>query len=54
MIMAITEAVKTDIALIFIFGVVFPGLVTGLIVFAVAQAMAERSQNVERRSGRED
>jgi site-specific recombinase len=52
--MAISEAVKTDIALIGIFGVVFPGLVTGLIVFAVAQAMAEHSQNLERRSGRDD
>ena len=51
--MAISEAVKTDIALIAIFGVVFPGLVTGLIVFAVAQAIAERSQNAERQSRRD-
>ena len=50
--LAVSEAVKTDIALIAVFGVVFPGLVTGLIIFAVAQAMAERQQNVERRSGR--
>jgi site-specific recombinase len=51
--LAMSEAVKTDIALIGIFGVLFPALVTGLIVFAVAQAMAERQRNVERRSGRD-
>jgi site-specific recombinase len=50
--MALSEAVKTDLALIGIFGVLFPGLVTGLIIFAVAQATAERSQNIERRSRR--
>jgi hypothetical protein len=51
--MALSEAVKTDIALIGIFGVVFPAIVTGLIIFAVAQAIAEHSENVRRRSGRD-
>jgi hypothetical protein len=49
---ALSEAAKTTLALIGIFGVLFPALVTGLIIFAVAQAMAERQQNIERRSGR--
>ncbi len=48
-IIALSEAVKTDISLIAIFGVLFPALVTGLIVFAVAQSMAERAENVGRR-----
>jgi hypothetical protein len=48
-IIALSEAVKTDISLIAIFGVLFPALVTGLIVFAVAQSMAERADNVGRR-----
>lgn len=48
---ALSEAWSFSIALIAIFGVVFPALVTGLIAFAAAQAMAERKQNVERRQG---
>jgi hypothetical protein len=48
-IIALDEAVKADLALIAIFGVLFPALVTGLIVFAVAQSMAERAENVSRR-----
>jgi hypothetical protein len=40
------------IALIAVFGVIFPALITGLIVFAVAQAAAERQENLERRAGR--
>ena len=52
MVVALSEAMKTDIALIGIFGVVFPALVTGLIIFAVAQATAERQQNLERRNRR--
>jgi hypothetical protein len=52
--MALSKAVETDIGLIAIFGIVFPALVTGLIIFAVAQATAEHQQNVERRSGRGD
>ena len=52
MLFALSEAWKVTIALIGLFGVVFPALVTGLIIFAVAQAMAERQQNLERRHGR--
>jgi hypothetical protein len=48
-IIALSEAVKTDLALIAIFGVLFPALVTGLIIFAIAQSMAERADNVARR-----
>jgi hypothetical protein len=52
MLLALSYAVKTDIALIGVFGVLFPALVTGLIAFAAAQAAAERQQNVERRQQR--
>jgi predicted anti-sigma-YlaC factor YlaD len=47
--LALSEAWKASLGLSFIFGVLFPAIVTGLIVFAVAQALAERSQNIERR-----
>ena len=47
--LALSEAWKATLGLIFIFGVLFPAIVTGLIVFAIAQALAERSQNLERR-----
>ena len=50
--MALTEAAQTTIALIGIFGIVFPAIVTGCIIFAVAQATAERQQNTDRRHGR--
>jgi phage shock protein PspC (stress-responsive transcriptional regulator) len=49
---ALSDAWKATIALIAVFGVVFPALATGLIAFAIAQAMAERQQNLERRSKR--
>jgi hypothetical protein len=49
LIIALSEAVKADLALIAIFGVLFPALVTGLLVFAAAQSMAERAENVGRR-----
>jgi hypothetical protein len=52
-IIAISDALEADLALIAIFGVLFPALVTGLIVFAVAQAMAERADNVARRRFRD-
>ena len=52
MLVALSEAWKVSIALIGLFGVVFPALVTGLIIFAAAQAVAERQQNLERRHGR--
>jgi hypothetical protein len=49
---ALTDAAKATIAIIAIWGIGFPALVTGLIVFAVAQSVAERSQNLERRNRR--
>jgi hypothetical protein len=49
---ALSDAWKASIALIAVFGVVFPALVTGLIVFAIAQSAAERQQNLERRTKR--
>jgi hypothetical protein len=49
---ALSDAWKASIALIAVFGVIFPALATGLIAFAAAQAAAERQQNLERRAGR--
>jgi hypothetical protein len=49
---ALDYAAKATIALIAVFGVVFPALVTGLLIFAVAQAAAERQENIERRARR--
>ena len=52
MLFALSEAVQVDLALIGLFGVLFPAIVTGLIIFAAAQGMAERQQNAERRQRR--
>jgi hypothetical protein len=49
---ALDDAAKATIALIGVFGVLFPALVTGLIAFAIAQAAAERQENLERRARR--
>jgi hypothetical protein len=51
--LALSNAAKTTIALGGLFGVLFPAIVTGLIIFAVAQAMTERQENVRRRTGRD-
>jgi hypothetical protein len=51
---ALDDAAKATIALIGVFGVIFPALATGLIAFAAAQAAAERQENVARRAKRED
>jgi hypothetical protein len=51
---ALDAAAKATIALIAVFGVVFPALAGGLIAFAAAQAAAERQQNLERRTKRRD
>jgi F0F1-type ATP synthase membrane subunit c/vacuolar-type H+-ATPase subunit K len=51
-VLALSDAWKASIALIAVFGVIFPALATGLIVFAVAQAAAEREENLERRAKR--
>jgi F0F1-type ATP synthase membrane subunit c/vacuolar-type H+-ATPase subunit K len=50
MVMLLSEAWTVSIALIVVFGIVFPALATGLIAFAAAQAMAERRENNERRA----
>jgi hypothetical protein len=49
MVVALSEAWQTNIALIGVFGVLFPAIVTGCIVFAVAQGISERQQNEARR-----
>jgi hypothetical protein len=51
---ALDAAAKATIALIAVFGVVFPALATGLIAFAAAQAAAERQENLARRAKRQD
>jgi hypothetical protein len=48
---ALSYAWKVTIALVALFGIVFPALVTGLIAFAAAQMVAERKHNLERRHG---
>jgi hypothetical protein len=50
---ALDAAARATIALVAVFGVVFPALATGLIAFAAAQAAAERQENIERRAKRE-
>jgi hypothetical protein len=50
--MAFSEAVQTDIALLGVFAIVFPAIVVGCLIFAAAQAAAERQQNVERKQRR--
>ena len=52
MLVALSEVWTMSIALIAIFGVLFPGLVTGLLVFAIAQALGERQENQARRNRR--
>ena len=52
MLMALSDATRVTIGLVAIFGIVFPAIVTGCIIFAVAQAAAERQQNLERKHGR--
>lgn len=52
MLVALSEAWTMSIALIAIFGVLFPGLITGLLVFAIAQAIGERQENQARRNRR--
>ncbi|MFM8762354.1 MAG: hypothetical protein ACKOQ0_05390 [Solirubrobacterales bacterium] len=45
MVTAASYAFWVDVGLIGVFFVAFPALVTGLIVFAAVQAMAERREN---------
>jgi Na+/pantothenate symporter len=44
MVLALTE-VSATLGLIIVFFVIFPALVTGLIVFALAQVFGERAEN---------
>jgi hypothetical protein len=48
-IIALSEAVKTDLSLIAICAIHFPALVTGRLVYAVAPSMAARADNAARR-----
>jgi hypothetical protein len=52
-IIALNDAWTATLALIAIFGILFPALVTGLLVFAIAQSMAERADNVAHRRFRD-
>ena len=49
---ALDDAAKSTIALIAVFGVIFPALVTGLIALAVAGVLAERQENQARKARR--
>jgi hypothetical protein len=51
---ALDDAAKATIALIGVFGVLFPALAMGLIAFAAAQAAAEHQENLARRGERDD
>jgi hypothetical protein len=42
---ALSEAAKTTISYVTVWFVVFPAIVTGLIVFAIVQALGEARQN---------
>jgi len=42
---ALSEAAKTTIAYVAIWFVIFPAIVTGLIVFAIVQVLGEARQN---------
>jgi hypothetical protein len=48
LILALSEAAKTTITYVGIWFVVFPAIVTGLIVFAIVQALGEARENRER------
>jgi hypothetical protein len=47
LLLALSEAAKTTITSVAVWFVVFPAIVTGLIVFAVVQALGEARQNRE-------
>jgi len=52
LIFALSKAQETTIVNLVIWGVVFPALVTGLLVFAVIRAIGERAENEENRRHR--
>jgi hypothetical protein len=49
LVLVASEAVKATVALIGIFGVLFPALVTGMIIYIVVQARGEKSDNDDAR-----
>ena len=52
LVMALSEAEKTTIVYVAVWFVIFPAIVTGLIVYAIAQAIGEKRQNDEFRTSR--
>ena len=52
LIFALSEAAKTTIVDIALWFVVFPGIVTGLIAFAIAQSLGEKRENDAARRNR--
>jgi hypothetical protein len=46
---ALSDAAETTIVFIFIWGIAFPGFVTGLIALAVVRSYGEKLENDERR-----
>jgi hypothetical protein len=46
--LAISDAAETTIVYVAIWFVIFPAIVTGLIVFAIVQALGEARENRER------
>ncbi len=49
LLLAMSEALKTTIAYVAVWFVIFPAIVTGLIAFAIVQTIGEKRQNDERR-----
>jgi hypothetical protein len=49
LVFALDDAAQATIALVVVFFVVFPAIATGLIAFAISQALGERQDNLERR-----
>ena len=45
LVLALSEASKTTISIIVIWGIAFPALVTGLIAVGLAQTYRERTEN---------
>jgi K+-transporting ATPase c subunit len=49
---ALSDAAETTIVFIFIWGIAFPGFVTGLIALALVRSYGEKLENDERRRHR--
>jgi hypothetical protein len=52
MLLLASEAAKTTITYVLLWGVFFPAFVTGLIALAIYQTIVEHRQNVENRRRR--